>query len=269
MKIAAVVVIFNPDKEFFISNLLKYIDFVDKVLIWKNSEDELLLPSNIIHKVIFCGSGQNEYMAKPLNYAIHWCSQNGYDYLLTMDQDSTWLNCSDFVSEVLAMHESDVVIYAPNVNGQYSTNCKSYIVESVITSGSICNVPIVSLLGGFREDYQIYWVDGEFCFWARKNGYKIKLLSDCNLDQQFGKQTKTLFGFTTSNYSPLVYYFLFRNMLWMRREFHNSPSLKCIIYTFMYNIRGILLGENRKIVKLYFIIKACFIGMFKPLKKRI
>ena len=206
MKIAAIVVTYHPDTQLFLNNLDVYQEAVDKILIWRNSKEEVKLPKHLLSKIEFCGNGTNEYMAKPLNYAIGWCLKNQYDYLLTMDQDSTWKNCNDFISYVKKNHQGHVAIYAPNVNEQHQIHETEINVESVITSGSLCNVKIAHKLGGFREDYQIYWVDCEYCYWVCKNGYEIKILPHCHLLQRFGKETKTIFGYTAANYAPIIYY---------------------------------------------------------------
>ena len=266
--VAAIVVTYHPKPKEVTDNMRSYASAVDKILVWKNSPEDIYIPSDLEGKVFILDNGKNDFMAKPLNVALEWCINNGYDYLLTMDQDSKWENASHFVDRALSLAEDDVAIYAPYTIGQYEKPEKDYDAESVITSGSLVNVKIASLLGGFREDYKIYWVDGEFCYWARKNGYRIRVLHDCSLIQQFGKQTKTLFGFTTSNYSPFIYYLLIRNMLWMRREFPKGVSIKTVLYTLMYNIRGILLGEKQKIVKIHNVNKGILHGLFSKFDER-
>ena len=259
--VAAVVITYHPKVDELVQNILSFADAVDKVLIWRNSPEKFILPESIDNKAVLMGNGTNELMAGPLNEALRWCEANDFDLLLTMDQDSRWTNAGHFISRAVSERENDVAIYAPYVIGQYDRPVADYDAESVITSGSLVDVTVANKLGGFRKDYGIYWVDGEFCYWARTNGYRIKVFHDCELVQQFGKQTKTLFGFTTSNYSPAVYYYLIRNMLWMKREFHKGVSFKTVIYTLMYNIRGILLGEKRKLVKIHSINKGLIHGL--------
>lgn len=267
-KVAAVVVIYHPDEAAFAQNLAAYAGCVDKVLIWRNSNTPLSIPERFADKIIWCGEGENAYIATPLNYALSWCKEHGYEWLLTMDQDSLWHDCKGFIATALQQAEKGVAIYAPNVNRLFSGKEEITEVESVITSGSLCQVEIACHLGGFREDYRIYWVDGEYCYWARHNGYKIKMLTQLHLDQCFGKESRTRLGFTTANYSPTVYFFLFRNMLWMKREFRKNPSWRCVLYTAFINIRGILLGEKQKGYKIAMIVKACWQGTFKSIRKR-
>jgi len=228
MKIAAIVIVYHPKKDEFLYNLSTYYGAVDKVLVWLNSEDFWVRECEYGKDLIFMGEGKNEYMAKPLNSAIKWCMENGYDYLLTMDQDSSWVNCHEYVSWVKENHRDTVAIYAPDVNGQskeWTTGTEEQNFNSVITSGSLCNVAIADRLGGFREDYQIYWIDEEYCQWARKNGYEIIVLPKYTIQQCFGNSSKTKWGFYTLNYSPKVYYFLVRNSMWLERNHFGSPSL--------------------------------------------
>ncbi|MBP1617330.1 MAG: glycosyltransferase [Bacteroidetes bacterium] len=268
MKIAAIVITYNPNIDEVANNIMRFIDSVDKVIIWNNSLAKILLPDNYKDKIIYMGDGKNKFIAEPLNKALQFCILQKYDYLLTMDQDSTWINCNEFVEKVKNLHDEKVAIYAPNVNKQYPKGRETHEVESVITSGSLCNVLIMKELGGFREDYQIYWVDGEICYWARVNGYKLVVLSLFDMVQQFGKPSKSIFGNYSANYSASSYYFLFRNMLWMRREFPQGVSLKCVIYTSKLYLTSVLLGEDHKARKLFAIAKAYSHGIFSPIMKR-
>lgn len=266
-KIAAIVVVYHPKRNELEKNLLAYMNAVDIVLVWRNSPETLSYLSKYSPKVLLMGDGTNKYMAYPLNVALDWCKRMGYSYLMAMDQDSLWDNCGGFLQTAMYKLDKDVAIFAPNVNHLYEEKDSSDT-DRAITSGSLYNVEVATKIGGFRDDYGIYWVDDEFCYWARMNGYKIRLLGKYNLRQQFGKETVTAFGYKTLNYSPKVYYFLHRNMIWMKREYGAVPSFKCILYTFLYSARGILLGESDKLRKMGAIGTALLHGLFLPIRKR-
>lgn len=268
LKVAAIVIIYKPDLIELKKNIEQYIHTVERLIVWKNSTDDLSCLDSYGDKIVYLGDGTNRYIAEPLNFALEWCQQNKYDYLMTMDQDSTWSNFSGFIKEVDLLKEENVVIYSPNVNDQYSIEETKHEVKSVITSGSLHNVDIARKLGGFREDYKIYWVDGEFCYWSLQNGYKIILLSQYNLQQEFGKQKTTRFSNSAANYSATSYYFLFRNMLWMRREFPKGVSLKCILYTSKVYILSILSGEENMRKKLLAVTKAFLHGIFNSIPQK-
>ncbi|MEE1022828.1 MAG: hypothetical protein U0L83_06835 [Muribaculaceae bacterium] len=265
--VAAIIVTYHPDIQRLIKNIHAIIDYVDKLIIWRNSNDDVSELTSISSKILVCGNGSNKFLSEPYNRALKWCKKNGYKYLLTMDQDSLWDNLEGFLQTVSISEASDIAIYSPNMN-KVELSCDILVdKEFVISSGSLINIDIALKIGGFNEKYKIYWVDSEFCFRARANGYKIVMLPNYNIAHELGKQTKTLFGYTTSNYSPIVYYYMMRNMLWEHREHGNDAvSIKCVIYTTYYNLRGIILGEKDKCHKIAMIVKGWMNGLFSSYK---
>lgn len=264
MRVAAIIVTYHPNRNDLFQNIESFIDDVDAVLVWRNSEESLDYLNRWKEKIHFIGEGNNEYIATPLNKAVNWCDENNYDYLLTMDQDSCWDDFHGFLTFVKSHIDNRISIYAPNINSQISNiDQQIFDVETVITSGSLIQVKAARKIGCFKESYKIYWVDGEFCYRARLQGYRVVVLPSFCLRHQLGKQTKTILGYYTSNYSPIVYYFMFRNMFWMHREHgKGAVSMRCILYTSLYNIRGIILGERKKLLKLWSIFKGSIVGIF-------
>lgn len=268
MRTAAIIITYHTDIHILRKNIAAINNVCREILLWRNSDDDLSDICNDFPNVQLMGDGTNRFIAYSLNQALKWCRENGYDYLLTMDQDSVWEDFAGFLKKVETLEGSgNTILYAPNVNNAFSTDADTLHPETVITSGSLINVEKALQIGGFKEKYEIYWVDGEFCFRARKNGYQITMLPEYNLIQQFGHQTRTLFGFKTSNYSPLIYYYLTRNMIWEHRE-HGSEAVswRCILYTLMYTSRGIILGEKQKLKKLTKIIQGIIHGFFHSYK---
>lgn len=262
-RIAAIVICYHPDMELLRANIGTFAGEVDSVLVWRNSGEPLDRLKEEFNNIELTGSGENQFIARPLNEALHYCAENGYDWLLTMDQDSIFEDFGLFKADVLSRKDGDVAIYAPNVNGQF-TDSKDHEPETVITSGSLIDVSKAIAAGGFKEKYEIYWVDGEFCYRSRKAGYRIIVPARHNLRQQFGRQSRTLFGFTTSNYSAPIYFRLIRNMLWEHREHGpKAVSKRCIAYTLLYSTRGIVLGEKQKLKKLAAIAKGLWHGSFR------
>lgn len=213
MRVAAVFIIYNPIVEDLKRNILKVIDDVETVILWFNSECNLSFDEIHETKIVRLGNGRNEFIAKPLNTALDYCVDIGITHMLTMDQDSEWVDLKSFLLEVNNSPLEDVIIYAPNINGNIKSTDQFIPADTVITSGALHNVEMADKLGGFREDYQIYWVDSEFCYWAKYNGYKIFYIPAYHLNHEFGNSTKRVLGIKGYNYSPIVYYFLFRNML--------------------------------------------------------
>jgi len=271
MKTAAIIIAYHPDKALLCKNIEAFINDVDIVLIHRNSDDDMsYLTYQWGSKIKFIGGGNNQYIAKPLNEALKYCHINGYNWLLTMDQDSLWKDFSGFKSAIENVENNEsIAIYAPNVNYfNKNTNAKYLDIEWVIQSGMLLNVNVCLSLGGFREDYKIYGVDEEFCYWANLHDKKVRILPRFNLKQQYGTSRMTRWGFYVYDYSPIVRYFMIRNMIWMKREFPKSTTSRRILSVIAHNTRDITFCENKKFAKLKMFTKGIFHGLTRPISKR-
>ena len=265
MKIAACIILYHPDIADLEKDIRAIADHVDTLILWRNSPEEIIVPDKLPCKLIWMGDGTNQYISRPLNTCLSYCLDGGFDYLLTMDQDSEFEDFGGFLAKALSLADKPsyerTAIFAPNVNRRYNSDPSVISVESTITSGSLCNLRAALDCGGFRESYQIYWVDSEFCHRAHLKGWNICTLTEFNLRHQFGKKAFTN-GVSSYNYSPQAYYFLFRNMFWMHREYKSNPNLKCILYTAKLYLRSILMGETDKWKKLKAVGRGVRDGLF-------
>ena len=53
MRIAAIVVTFHPNINALVDNILTYQEYVDYILIWRNSQEEIKIPESVQAKIIF------------------------------------------------------------------------------------------------------------------------------------------------------------------------------------------------------------------------
>ena len=86
MKIPAVVVFYNPSEEN-INNLKVYEKSVDKIYVVDNSDDEVIRLKNT-KKIEYIKLFTNKGIATALNEGAKKAMEDGYDWLLTLDQDS-------------------------------------------------------------------------------------------------------------------------------------------------------------------------------------
>ena len=113
MKFAGVVVWYNPssdDKE----NINTYLEFLDKLFIIYNNENKNEIGINS-KKINYIFNNDNIGVAKALNDAAKMAIKDGYEWLLTMDQD-TKMNkkCFDKFKYVLDnMDTSKIGIITP------------------------------------------------------------------------------------------------------------------------------------------------------------
>lgn len=275
MKLAAVVITFYPDVEDTKNNISKYIHDVDNVIIWENTpvNDNASYKIEVqeyCNKIIHLGTGKNEGIAFALNRCIEWATENGYTHLLTMDQDSSFVDFSKFQDIIRNIDDNSILAFCPNVNNLYSLDCNQpFEVVECITSGTVYVLENVKKVGPFREDYFIDAVDLEYCYRGIVMGYKTVVIPSANLIQRFGNPLKNVLGFTPINYSAFRSYFIIRNHLLLWREYPSLFNKRSFLITeqIIKRVVKIILGEDHKAKKIAAIMKGFRDGLLFPVKK--
>ena len=93
MNIIGVVILYQPDTSILFDHINSYLPALDKLLLFDNSEIysselEQLIQDQNSAKLLYRFYNENAGIAKRLNQAADYAIENGYDYLLMMDQDS-------------------------------------------------------------------------------------------------------------------------------------------------------------------------------------
>ena len=275
VKIAAVVITYFPDIKDTIANIGLYIHHVDKLIVWDNNtaaEGDKFRPEYEAYadKIEFMGTGKNEGIAFALNRCIEWATGNGYTHLLTMDQDSSFVDFSKFQDIIRNMDDNSILAFCPNVNNLYSLVCNQpFEVVECITSGTVYVLENVKKVGPFREDYFIDAVDLEYCYRGIVMGYKTVVIPSANLIQRFGNPLKNVLGFTPINYSAFRSYFIIRNHLLLWREYPSLFNKRSFLITeqIIKRVVKIILGEDHKAKKIAAIMKGFRDGLLFPVKK--
>lgn len=274
MKILAIVITYYPNISDLQRNILSYINSVDQLIIWENTpksscSNELYFDEEINTKIIYKGSGKNEYIAYPLNKAIEWAQQNAFTHVLTLDQDSCFKDgvFYRYKQIILSDKSGRNKIWGANPNNMYRSHCTVLQVPQCITSGTIYPTPIFENLGFFREDFAIYVVDVEFGIRARVNGIESFVVIEATLEHTFGKPTKTYFGYITTNYSAFVTYLIIRNTIvtWIEYPKDFKARIGFVKYSIFYRLIAILLHEDDKLNK----ISAIFIGIIDGVRRKM
>lgn len=235
MKKSAVVVLYNPEIDQVKKNIATYLSFVDKLFIIDNSdqsnEDSF---SGISGKIQYLANLKNEGIAKVLNYAAKKSLAEGFDLLLTMDQDSFFEesmisryfdNVEKIDWERLAMVGITPKSYADR--DKLAQDSEPIYSEKplIITSGSLLNLKLFEVLGGFNEKLFIDAVDYDYCLKSIVKGYRIGQFENIYL-YHVGGEPKIVFGRKVALYSPERYYFIFRNHLYLWiKYFGHFPKL--------------------------------------------
>lgn len=264
-KILAVVVVYKPDILLLRKNIDAIIDQVDKVLLWNNSPESFSerLIIGVSYKVFTITKGENIGISKALNNAWQYAKENRYDYLLTMDQDSVWVNFSGFLEKVFSCSDSNN-IFGP----EYSLIDSNAIREDEyrITSGMLIPIQLLDIIGGYREDFIVDGIDVELCYRARKYGYKVYYVSGSTLIHQAGNHVECHFmgvKYYSDGYSPFRIYGIIRNHLIIFKEYDVSMhQMSRIIGCYYLKMPiKILFGEDNKREKLAAFYKGLLDGI--------
>ncbi len=264
-KILAIVVTYYPEKELLVRNVQAFIEHVDKVLIWENtpSPDKLDYRFIIHEKVEYFGDGINS-ISRALNFAWEYANEKGYDYLLTMDQDSYFENFYFYVAKTVLCEDAPIGIWTPQMNKEFVSSEYEEI-DIPITSGMLASVKIVNEIGGWNESYTIASVDDEFFLQAHQCKIKKYKVKDASLLQRFGiTQVVTVFGHKLElrNYGPQRLYDIYRNNIILIRKYPKIDYLrKNFFHYWLKAIVLVFLFENQRFKKTAAIFKGILSGL--------
>lgn len=254
MRLIAAVITYYPDICDTIKNIEQYIGHVDALIIWENTpeKDRQKYSINLPQygdKIIYMGTGKNEGIGYPLNRIVEYSKKEGYTHLLTMDQDSLFVDFEKYKKAVYENNENpNIGIFAPNVNSQLKSDKDIVKVIEAITSGTIYKLSIFCGDLYFREDFFIDMVDNEFCYNAYRRGIHTGILTNCHLQQKFGNTKKYPLGINNLNYSAFRVYHIIRNYIITWKEYPDLiPNKRHFITKMIFNrsLKIIMLESNK------------------------
>jgi rhamnosyltransferase len=261
MKIIGIVVLYHPPTDV-VDNILSYICFLDKLIVWNNSlHPEMIFPEKYRkeeEKIIKMGDGTNAGLGVAYNSAVNYALKQGYDYLLTMDQDSRFKSngFQEYIHTITKLGEK--TIFSSNYIVHDKEMCvkrDSLIeVETSMSSGTVYPVCIFKEIGLFRGDFFIDMIDIEFSLRAKKNHIPTKMISSVYLIHGAGYQKKK-YKFLWKTFSPNEYssvrsYYIIRNGLITKRLYPQAKYWKGWMYYWFYKrLFFVLCYEKNKYAK--------------------
>lgn len=254
MKLAGAIIIFNPDDDL-VDNILTYIDEIEKLYIFNNSPiDNISLPESIKSKMLYVHTGENKGIAERLNEAIQMARLNKYEYLLTMDQDSSF-NPKELFDYKLKIEKyplkDEVAMYGIAHNVKELNTAKpnnNNNNNKLITSGSIINLGALNKELEFDENLFIDNVDIDFCFTAWSHNLKTILFNELLLNHKMGeirKITTPLFQrHDRIVHTPFRLYYIVRNYFYIRKKHPKFKKHFTLLIISNEIKNGILYGGN-------------------------
>lgn len=279
IKISACVVLYNPSSDI-IENVATYADKVDHFIVVDNSDNKqpkiIETLKNNHSNIIYIDNHGNLGIATALNIACDTAMTQGSDWILTMDQDSKFINFDDYLDCLSSLpNKSETALLAANA-GRFSTDeiqnhssdCISQEEFIVITSGNFLNLKLFNTIGRFDDNLFIDVVDYDYCAKVRLSGYKTLLFKNILLEHQLGILHKRKNLLTRKikykrEHSPQRAYYIARNYLYLARKYgkvlpQEFSLLKVLNIVFIHDVTKIFLYEDQKFKKIY----AKFLGAY-------
>ena len=265
-KVAAVIVLYNPD-DLVMGNINSYINQVDKLFVVDNSEN---INNNLAEKISLLDNAEYVYnksnigIAAALNIGARIALEEGFDYLLTMDQDSK--ASSGMVEKLLKIiNTSDKIgiVAAEHVNPDIQEEPKTKIIKEIVytmTSGNLVNLSAYKEVGGYLEKLFIDHVDHEFCLRLNRYGFKIIKAFCAVVYHKVGTASKKKFFnhyLYPTNHSPVRIYYRTRNRFFVDNLYKNifPGYIKEDRKNMRRELLEIMLYDDQRIKKITLMIK--------------
>jgi len=252
-KVLAGIVSYNPDINRFKENIKQVLEQVNKVVIFDNASrnfEEIKILVDKIPNVVLINNQSNDGIATALNKIMEYADNQGYNWVLSLDQDSI-IDKNMVRSFEKFMNDENVGMICPFVIDsrrrymRYEFEDELDEQEMCITSGSMTSVEVWKKVARFDDWLFIDLVDNDFCKRLRLYGYKIIRVNKVLLNQEFGKiQTKSDFWINffvklgellhNTNIQKFSYiktvdprrvYYTNRNIIYLNRKYKNNGGI--------------------------------------------
>ena len=213
---------------------------------------------------------QNLGVATALNRGFEWALQNGFDAVISFDQDSrpavgmvgqlqsAWLKTILQTPNLAAIgpatvdHQSgqDMFTFAPYNWTRHRflpSQNKTYVVDHLITSGCLTPCAVWQDVGPMTDSLFIDWVDNEWCARARLKGYQLLMDGGTKMTHSIGEVSRPLLWRRFHLHTPLRHYYLLRNALLIAKQSKFDPGWRMhhILYALRVIVASLLLGNQK------------------------
>lgn len=286
-KVCAVLVTYQPtyDVGLLLAELRTQVDHVYII-----NNGSLNLQALVNDRVSVTVNASNVGLAAAQNQGIRTALDNGFDWVLLIDDDS--MPEPQMVAQMLATQRgNDIGILAPRIVEQNVDAPARYPVPfgtifirrvpvkpgedllgamSVIASGSLIHKSVFENIGLMNEAFFIDYIDHEFCLRARAAGIGIKVVGDAALYHRQGHKSRhAALGLPviTANYSPARRFTIFRNRMFVLRRYGKKfPFLWAYeITASLWDLARIICFEEKPLSKFRSAMRGLWAGISQPL----
>lgn len=254
IKILAVIVTYNPEIPHLKDVVAALSKQVDSILLYDNNSLNFndVARTEFPQNATFHSCPINKGLPVHYNAAIRYGQENGFDYLLILDQDSSFDD--NFLTEYRQNISDDFVCLVPllvhsnkSYNDFYPTkiNGKTEPVASSINSGTFLNLKRLPSQIRFDEDLFIDCVDFDFFCKICKFGFKVLRVNSAKLHISLGNISR--FGpFFLYNYSPFrLEKQICDRIIFIRKHLFSPFAIWLAAFTLFCNAKAVLFEKNR------------------------
>lgn len=262
MKILAGIVLYNPDIERLKSNVEIVSGQVNRVVFVDNASENISVVQRIFNSnVEYIFNKKNEGVAKALNQLFEYAVRNGYDAVLTLDQDTVCMpklvNRYCVAAEklkkfgIITCKVEDRNFGHDRMDDKQKTYCEK--VDMCITSGAFCSVKAYEKTVGFDNSMFIDSVDFDYCIKLRKAGFSIFRLNYIGILHEVGhgKKIRVLWrDFFVFNHKPSRHYYMARNDIYLARVHGKYNPMWRVFIREIRDFMFVVLYEQDKVKKM-------------------
>lgn len=215
--------------------------------------------------IVYLKNTENIGIASSLNKGIKYAGSKGFEYILTLDDDSI---LSDCYVEVLFdfLKKMEGVSLVAGIHG-YSSDSRPKRKNACITSGSLFRYQDFLQINGFKDEMFIDYVDFDFCLRLKDIGGNIYILPKASFKHQIGEAKMNVsrkFSFLNSyNHAAFRIYYQTRNVIYILKHHiikHPIYSLYLLRNVILLPIK-ILIYDTNKFSKLKFYMHGLMDGI--------
>ena len=288
MNVDVVYVTYNPSLDFLTKSIDSIIEQVRKIYIIDNTPGKFVgLESFFERGVEIIYLNDNLGISYAQNIGIKESLKNNANFIMLSDQDTCYPE--KYIKSMLEVFDdnNDVAAVVPRFVDSNKSSSDGFIkilpvffkqffpkkgqheIMQAIASGKILNVMYLKEIGLMDEQLFIDWVDFEWCWRARKNGFKIIGNADVVIQHQLGDFSKNI-GFREVNLRSYIrHYYITRNAFYLALYSNNLDFLHRInlfFKSFRY-ITGFPVLAKPHLKNLKYVLLGFLHGVFKKLGK--
>ncbi len=276
--VIAGIVTYNPDIERLQNNIEAVICQVDKIVIVDNGSSNIGFIKNVLPQNVFLIElKHNEGIAKALSIIMDYAIEEGYLWVLTIDQDS--IIRAGLVDRYLEYanrdENSNTGMFTCLIKDRNFRDVKHEKqieeikkIDSCITSGAFCNVNKYKCINGYDISFFIDCVDFDICYQLREAGFDVCRINYLGLLHEVGRGENRRFLFwviVIYHHNEQRIYTLSRNLIYLWKKHSRIFGIERLIKKELSLIIRILFYEDRKMIKFKSFIRGIEAGVYSSI----